>query len=103
MPNLPRRGGGIFENGKSGVPVHSICLEDGPYWWSPVFRTGPQIAQGSLPEPQTATGDGELRDKKLVGVGPTGPFRSQRSVPRRMEFGPDDTDGLSGQSPSLRD
>ena len=81
MPNLPRRGGRILENGKIGVPVHSTCLEDGPYWRSPVFRTGPHTAQGSLPEPQTATGDGELRDKKLVGVGLTDPFRPERSRP----------------------
>ena len=75
MPNLPRRGGRNLENGKIGVPLHSTCLEDGPCWRSPVFRTGPHTAKGSLPEPQTATGDGELRDKKpFVGVGPNGPF-----------------------------
>ena len=76
MPNLPRRGGRILENGKIGVPVHSTCLEDGPYG-----RTETHIAQGSLPEPQTATGDGELRDKKLVGVRLTDPFRPERSRP----------------------
>ena len=81
MPNLPRRGGRILENGKIGVPVHSTCLEDGPYWRSPVFRTGPHTAQGSLPEPQTATGDGELRDNKLVGVGLTDPFSPERFLP----------------------
>ena len=104
MPNLPRRGGRILENGKIGVPVHSTCLEDGPYGWPAAGRTVPHMAQGSLPDPQTATVDVELRDKKpFVGVGPTGPFRSERSVPRRMEFGPDDADELGGPSPSLGD
>ena len=81
MPNLPRRGGRILENGKIGVPAHSTRLEDGWYGRSPVFRTVTHIAQGSLPEPQTVTGEGELRDKKLVGVGRTDPFRPERSRP----------------------
>ena len=66
-------------------------------------RTVPHIAQGPFLDPQTVTVDVELRDKKLVRVGPTGPFRSERSVPRRLEFGPNDAGGLGGQSPSLGD
>ena len=46
-----------------------------------IWATLTHIAQGSLPEPQTATGEGELRDKKLVGVGLTDPFRPERSRP----------------------
>ena len=76
MPNLPRRGGRILENGKIGAPVHSTRLEDGPCGRPPACRTAPHIAQGSLLDTQTATVDVELRDKKpFVGVGPTGPFR----------------------------
>ena len=82
MPNLPRRGGRILENGKIGTPVHSTRLEDGPYGRPPACRTVPHIAQGSLLGPQTATVDVELRDKKpFVGFGPTGPFRSESSRP----------------------
>ena len=81
MPNLPRRGGRILEKGKIGVLVHSTRLEDGPDGRPPACRTVPHMAQGSLPDPQTATVDVELRDKKLVGVGRTDPFRPERSRP----------------------
>ena len=81
MPNLPRRGGGILESGKIGAPGKSTRIEDGPYGGSPVFRTVPHIAQGSLPDPRTATADVELQDKKLVGVGPAGPFWSEEVRP----------------------
>ena len=75
MPNLPRRGGRILENGKIGVPVHSTRLDDGRHGRPLACRTVPHIAQGSLLDPQTATVDVELRDKKpFVGVGSTGPL-----------------------------
>ena len=69
MPNLPRRGGGILENGKIGVPAKSPRFEDGPYGGSPACRTVPHRAQGSLPDPRTATVDVELRTAKLARVG----------------------------------
>ena len=79
MPNLPRRGGRIAENGKIGVPANSTRLEDGPYGWPAAGRTVPHMAQGSLLDPQTATVDVELGTKSVwvsarpVPLGPRDP------------------------------